>query len=231
LVAPKADPPGPPSDYKSSIPGSPGTRSSHYGRSVPGTVRITASIWRASFSISPRSVPSTLTPTGVRMPVERMKFHCEGYVPRVVPSSVAAKRREFRLELAASRRIVPQWTSIRTLGHRRGSRGLELVDPPRDPPSLVAPKADPPGTPPRIIKVPSSEAMSHEIEGLDPPHPSLVAPKLTPPWDPPRIIKVPSQEVPSQEAMSHELGDVRSSRFMRYFANRQRTDSETGRIM
>jgi hypothetical protein len=74
------------------------------------------------------------------------------------------KRREFRLELAESRRIVPEWTSIRTLGHRRGSRGgLELVDPPGDPPSLVAPKADPPWTPPRIIKVPSPEATGHEL--------------------------------------------------------------------
>ena len=38
--------------------------------------------------------------------------------------------------------------------------------PPLDPPgsfSLVAPKADPPWTPPRIIKVPSPEAMSHEF--------------------------------------------------------------------
>src|ERR1700724_2327172 len=41
------------------------------------------------------------------------------------------KRREFRLELAESRRIVPEWTSIRTLGHRRGSRGaMRLL--PRD---------------------------------------------------------------------------------------------------
>jgi hypothetical protein len=40
--------------------------------------------------------------------------------------------------------------------------GLELVDPPRGPPSLVAPKADPPD-PPRIIKVPSPEAMSREL--------------------------------------------------------------------
>src|SRR5205823_6206538 len=35
---------------------------------------MTASIWRASFSISARSVPSTFTPTGVRMPVESMSM-------------------------------------------------------------------------------------------------------------------------------------------------------------
>ena len=49
------------------------------------------------------------------------------------------------------------WTSEGVKG------GLELVDPPGDPPSLVAPKADPPWTPPRIIKVPFPEAMSHEL--------------------------------------------------------------------
>ena len=41
---------------------------------VPGTVRMTASICRASFSISARSVPNTLMPTGVRMPVESMSM-------------------------------------------------------------------------------------------------------------------------------------------------------------
>ena len=41
---------------------------------VPGTVRIAASIWRATFSISARSVPYTLTPTGVRMPVASMSM-------------------------------------------------------------------------------------------------------------------------------------------------------------
>ena len=41
---------------------------------VPGTVRTTASISRASFSISARSVPNTLTPTGVRMPVDSMSM-------------------------------------------------------------------------------------------------------------------------------------------------------------
>src|SRR3982074_457490 len=35
---------------------------------------MTASIWRASLSISTRSVPITLTPTGVRMPVESMSM-------------------------------------------------------------------------------------------------------------------------------------------------------------
>src|SRR5216684_2845574 len=70
-----------------------------------------------------------------------------GRPPRGPPPLVAAydtrvgslwspvKRREFQFELAESRRIVPEWTSTRTLGHRRGSRGgLELVDPPGDPP-------------------------------------------------------------------------------------------------
>src|ERR1700737_3800565 len=47
----------------------------------------------------------------------------EAYVPRAVPSSVVVKRREFRLELAESRRIVPEWTGTRTLGRRMGSRG------------------------------------------------------------------------------------------------------------
>jgi hypothetical protein len=48
----------------------------------------------------------------------------EAYVPRAVPSSVVVKRREFRLELAESRRIVPEWTGTRTLGRRMGSRGV-----------------------------------------------------------------------------------------------------------
>src|SRR3984893_3201466 len=52
-----------------------------------------------------------------------------GYVPRVAHLLVAAKRREFRLELTESRRIVPEWTSAewtsaRTGGRRRGSRGV-----------------------------------------------------------------------------------------------------------
>ena len=41
---------------------------------MPGTVLRTCSIWRATRSISPRSVPNTLTPTGVRMPVESMSM-------------------------------------------------------------------------------------------------------------------------------------------------------------
>jgi hypothetical protein len=45
-----------------------------------------------------------------------------GNVPRVGPFPVVLKRGEFRLELADSRRIVPVWTSTRTLGQRRGSR-------------------------------------------------------------------------------------------------------------
>jgi hypothetical protein len=49
------------------------------------------------------------------------------------------------------------WTS-------EGSRGGSNWSTPRGtPPSLVAPKADPPWDPPRIIKVPSPEAMSHEL--------------------------------------------------------------------
>ena len=56
-------------------------------------------------------------------------------------------------------------------------------DPPRGPPSLVAPKADPPGPPfPRGT-------------------PSLVAPKAAP-WTPLRIIKVPSSEAMSRAPMS-----------------------------
>jgi hypothetical protein len=39
---------------------------------VPGTVLTTASISLASFSISPRSLPKTLMPMGVRMPVDSM---------------------------------------------------------------------------------------------------------------------------------------------------------------
>src|SRR3954452_10394526 len=35
---------------------------------------MTASIWRAIFSISARSVPITLTPIGVRMPVDSMSM-------------------------------------------------------------------------------------------------------------------------------------------------------------
>jgi hypothetical protein len=60
--------------------------------------------------------------------------------PRISKSSISKgmshelgqpKRREFWLELGESRRIVPEWTSIRTLGHRRGSRGaMRLL--PRD---------------------------------------------------------------------------------------------------
>ena len=41
---------------------------------MPGTAFTTASTWRATFSISVRSVPSTLIPTGVRMPVESMSM-------------------------------------------------------------------------------------------------------------------------------------------------------------
>src|ERR1700687_2427387 len=41
---------------------------------APGRVPITASIRRAIFSISARSVPKTLTPTGVRMPVASMSM-------------------------------------------------------------------------------------------------------------------------------------------------------------
>ena len=41
---------------------------------VPGTVLIAASISRASFSITFRSWPMTLTPTGVRMPVASMSM-------------------------------------------------------------------------------------------------------------------------------------------------------------
>src|ERR1700738_714657 len=72
------------------------------------------------------------------------------YVPRVAPFSVAAKPGEFRLELAESRRIVPEWTSIRTLGHRRGSRGGSNWS--GDPPSLVARKRTPPLDPPEFKK-------------------------------------------------------------------------------
>ncbi|GJE38053.1 hypothetical protein KHHGKMAE_2119 [Methylobacterium persicinum] len=41
---------------------------------MPGTTRITASTWRATPSMAVRSVPRTLTPTGVRMPVESMSM-------------------------------------------------------------------------------------------------------------------------------------------------------------
>jgi hypothetical protein len=41
---------------------------------VPGTVLTTASISLASFSISPRSLPKTLMPIGVRMPVDSMSM-------------------------------------------------------------------------------------------------------------------------------------------------------------
>ena len=41
---------------------------------VPGTVLMTASIWRARRSISFKSWPSTLTPIGVRMPVASMSM-------------------------------------------------------------------------------------------------------------------------------------------------------------
>jgi hypothetical protein len=41
---------------------------------VPGTDLIAASISRASFSITLRSWPITLTPTGVRMPVASMSM-------------------------------------------------------------------------------------------------------------------------------------------------------------
>ena len=41
---------------------------------VPGTVFTTASICRASFSISSRSLPNTLMPIGVRMPVDNMSM-------------------------------------------------------------------------------------------------------------------------------------------------------------
>ncbi len=41
---------------------------------MPGTLRITASIWRATLSISARSLPITFTPTGVRMPVDSMSM-------------------------------------------------------------------------------------------------------------------------------------------------------------
>src|ERR1700722_9191150 len=44
----------------------------------------------------------------------------------------AAKRGEFRLELAKSRRIVPIWTIARTFGHRRGSRGGSNWSPPKE---------------------------------------------------------------------------------------------------
>jgi hypothetical protein len=47
----------------------------------------------------------------------------EAYVPRVGNVRSPVKRREFRLELTESRRILPEWASIRRLGHRRGSRG------------------------------------------------------------------------------------------------------------
>ena len=39
---------------------------------VPGTILIALSIWRASCSMTFRSGPRTLTPTGVRMPVASM---------------------------------------------------------------------------------------------------------------------------------------------------------------
>jgi hypothetical protein len=47
-----------------------------------------------------------------------------------------------------------------------GHGGLELVDPPGDPPSLVAPKAGPPLDPLRANRVPSPGAMSHELGHL-----------------------------------------------------------------
>ena len=41
---------------------------------VPGTVLIAASMSRATFSMTLRSLPITLTPTGVRMPVASMSM-------------------------------------------------------------------------------------------------------------------------------------------------------------
>ena len=41
---------------------------------MPGTARTTVSTWRATPSIALRLVPSTFTPTGVRMPVESMSM-------------------------------------------------------------------------------------------------------------------------------------------------------------
>src|ERR1700694_1924663 len=81
------------------------------------------------------------------------------------------KRREFRLELAESRRIVPEWTSTRTLGHRRGSWGARTGRPPRGPPPIGGPQGNPPPPPPRRACPP----------GVPPP---LAAPRLTPPPDP-----------------------------------------------
>ena len=53
------------------------SRRSAFGKGArrPGTMRAsTNSIWRAELSISARSLPKTLMPTGVRMPVESMSM-------------------------------------------------------------------------------------------------------------------------------------------------------------
>src|ERR1700730_15490946 len=79
----------------------------------------------------------------------KLNSSCSGRnVPRVGNVRSPVKRREFRLELAESRRIVPEWTGTRTRGRGRGSRGgLELVDPPGDPPHSWRQKLTPQGTP------------------------------------------------------------------------------------
>src|ERR1700730_6975293 len=97
----------------------------------------------------------------------KLNSSCSGRnVPRVGNVRSPLKRREFRLELAESRRIVPEWTGTRTLGRRRGSRGGARTRPPRRPPSFVAAKADPPGDPPRGIAAGRSWVASVALIGL-----------------------------------------------------------------
>src|ERR1700730_13710808 len=88
--------------------------------------------WHPPLISGPKTDPPPVPPSNYKSSL------AGGYVPRVVHLLVAAKRGEFRLELAESRCSVPEWTSARTLGQSEGVKGgLELVDPPGDPPSLV----------------------------------------------------------------------------------------------
>src|ERR1700730_2076829 len=125
--------------------------------------------------------------------------------PRISKSSISKgmshelgqpKRREFCSNLGESRRIVPEWTSIRTLGHRRGSRGaMRLL--PRDRGGRAGvPQGGPAdcGRVPRISRrqVAADPVRTCREGGSVPPSkggtplypPSLVTRKATPPGDP-----------------------------------------------
>src|ERR1700730_13497724 len=117
----------------------------------------------------------------------------------------ALKRREFRLELAESRRIVPVWTNSPGRGQRRNPRPpphwwSQKRTPP--PPPAAGREGAGPGPPPAAGR-----------EGADPGAgpgggpPSLVAPKADPP-DPPRIIKVPSPEAMCPDHRSPPMGPM-----------------------